>query len=57
MIKILKMGDVPKEEIFARENPTANVEGAVANIIAEVREGGDAALLACTELNSPTRKS
>ena len=49
MIKILKMGDVPKEEIFARENPTANVEGAVANIIAEVREGGDAALLACTE--------
>ena len=49
MIKILKMGDVPKEEIFARENPTANVEGAVANIIAEVREGGDAALFACTE--------
>jgi len=49
MIKILKMGDVPKEEIFARENPTANVEGAVSSIIDEVRAGGDAALFACTE--------
>lgn len=49
MIKILNMRDLPKEEIFARENPTANVEGVVANIIAEVRRGGDAALLACTE--------
>ena len=49
MIKILKMGDVPKEEIFARENPTANVEGAVAKIIDEVKAGGDAALFACTE--------
>ena len=44
MIKILKMGEVPKEEIFARENPTANVEGAVAKIIDEVKAGGDAAL-------------
>ena len=49
MIKILKMGDVPKEEIFARENPTANVEGAVSSIIDEVKAGGDAALFACTE--------
>lgn len=49
MIKILKMGEVGKEEIFARENPTKNVEGAVASIIAEVKAGGDAALLACTE--------
>lgn len=49
MIKILKMGEVPKEEIFARDNPTANVSDAVAKIIAEVRAGGDKALLACTE--------
>jgi len=49
MIKILKMGEVPKEEIFARENPTANVADAVAKIIAEVKAGGDQALLACTE--------
>ena len=49
MIKILKMGEVPKEEIFARENPTANVADAVSAIIAEVKAGGDQALLACTE--------
>ena len=49
MIKILKMGEVPKEEIFARDNPTENVSDAVAKIIAEVRAGGDKALLACTE--------
>jgi len=49
MIKILKMGEVPKEEIFARDNPTANVSDAVAAIVAEVRAGGDKALLACTE--------
>lgn len=49
MIKILKIGEVPKEEIFARENPTANVEGAVSAIIAEVKAGGDKALFACTE--------
>ena len=49
MIKILKMGEVPKEEIFARESPTANVADAVSAIIAEVKAGGDQALLACTE--------
>ena len=49
MIKILKMGEVPKEEIFARENPTANVADAVSAIIAEIKAGGDQALLACTE--------
>ena len=32
------------EEIFARENMAANVEGAVAGIIAAVRQTGDAAL-------------
>ena len=49
MIKILKMGEVPKEEIFARDNPTANVSDAVAAIVAEVRAGGDKALRDCTE--------
>lgn len=49
MIKILKMGEVPNEEIFARDNPTANVSDAVASIIAEVRAGGDKALRDCTE--------
>ena len=49
MIKIFRMGEVPKEEIFARDNPTANVSDAVAAIVAEVRAGGDKALLACTE--------
>ena len=44
MIKIFKVGEVPESEIFARENPTANVEGAVAEIIANVRKNGDAAL-------------
>ena len=49
MIKILKMGEVTNEEIFARDNPTANVSDAVFKIIAEVRAGGDKALFACTE--------
>ena len=49
MIKILKMGEVPNEEIFARDNPTANVSDAVTSIIAEVRAGGDKALRGCTE--------
>ena len=49
MIKILKMGEVSKEEIFARDNPTANVSDAVAKIISGVRAGGDKALLDCTE--------
>ena len=49
MIKILKMGEVSNEEIFARDNPTANVSDAVASIIAEVRAGGDKALRDCTE--------
>ena len=44
MIKIYKYGEVSPEEIFARENPTANVEGTVAEIIANVIKNGDAAL-------------
>ena len=44
MIQILKYGEVPSEEIFARVVPTVDVAGIVADIIANVRERGDAAL-------------
>lgn len=44
MIKIYKCGEVSSEEIFARVNPTANVEGVVAEIIAEVVKNKDQAL-------------
>ena len=46
MIKIFKFGEVPAEEVFARFSPTASVEGAVAEIIAEVIKNKDAALKA-----------
>ena len=44
MIQILKFGQVPADEIFARTEPAINVEGIVAEIIANVRKNGDAAL-------------
>ena len=44
MINILKYGEVANEEIFARVVPTVDVAGIVADIIANVRERGDAAL-------------
>ncbi len=44
MIKILKCGEVANEEIFARVVPTVDVAGIVADIIANVRARGDAAL-------------
>lgn len=44
MIKIYKYGEVSSDEIFARENPTTNVEGAVSEIIASVAQNGDKAL-------------
>ena len=40
----MNYGEVPNSEIFARENIAANVEGVVTDIIAAVRERGDAAL-------------
>ena len=49
MIKIYKYGEVSSEEIFARENLSANVEDIVAGILAEVKAGGDKALLDYTE--------
>ena len=44
MIKIYSYSDVSRDEIFARENPTANVQDTVAAIISDVRLRGDAAL-------------
>ena len=44
MIQILKYGEVPASEIFARTEPTVNVEDIVTEIIANVRKNGDAAL-------------
>lgn len=44
MIKIMKYGQVPNSEIFARDNIAANVEDKVTEIINEVKREGDAAL-------------
>ena len=44
MIKILKYDEVLAKDIFARANPTADVADIVREIIATVREKGDAAL-------------
>ena len=45
MIKIMKYGQEPNSEIFSRVVPTVNVEAVVADIIANVRENGDKAVL------------
>ena len=45
MIKILKYGQVPNSEIFARVEPAVNVEAVVSDIIANVRRNGDRAVL------------
>lgn len=44
MIKIMKYGEVPNSEIFARSVPKTDVAGTVAEIIKNVRENGDKAL-------------
>ena len=44
MIKILKIGEVSMEEVFARVNPTVNVESIVTEIIDNVRKNGNKAL-------------
>lgn len=44
MIPILKVGQVPNSEIFARVTPEADVAAIVADIIADVRENGDTAV-------------
>lgn len=46
MIKIMKYGQVPSSEIFARVTPTVDVAGIVADILSDVRQNGDRAVLA-----------
>ena len=44
MIKIMKLGDVPAEQIFARVVPQVDVSQIVSEIISDVRENKDEAL-------------
>lgn len=44
MIRILKVGEVPNSEIFARMEPKVDVAAVVADIIADVRQNGDEAV-------------
>ena len=46
MIPILKVGQVPNSEIFARVTPAVDVAAIVSDIIADVRENGDRAVKA-----------
>ena len=46
MIKIMKYGQVPSSEIFARVTPTVDVAGIVADILQDVRKNGDKAVFA-----------
>lgn len=46
MIKIMKYGQVPNSEIFARVSPTVDVAGIVSDILYDVRKNGDKAVLA-----------
>ncbi len=58
MIKILRYGEVPNGEIFARAESTVNVEAVVADIIADVRQNGDKALYAyCEKFDKATLTS
>ena len=49
MIRIVKLGEMPKEEILKRELPTVKAEKTVSEILRNVREKGDEALYAYTE--------
>ena len=49
MIKIYKYGEVANDEIFARVTPTVDVAGIVSDIIKNIKENGDSALLDYTE--------
>ena len=46
MIPILKVGQVPNSEIFARVTPEVDVAAIVSDIIADVKENGDTAVKA-----------
>ena len=45
MIKIMKYGQVPNSEIFARVTPAVDVASIVADILYDVRKNGDRAVL------------
>ena len=45
MIKIMKYGEVPASEVFARAVPAVNVADVVADIIENVKTEGDKAVL------------
>ena len=49
MIKIMKYGQEPNSEIFARVTPTVNVEAVVSDIIENVKKNGDKAVLSYNE--------
>ena len=49
MISILKYGQVPNSEIFARKEPNMNVEAIVSDIIEDVKQNGDKALFTYCE--------
>ncbi|MBO4411798.1 MAG: histidinol dehydrogenase [Lachnospiraceae bacterium] len=49
MIRILKFEEVNRNEVFARTEPKADVQGIVEDVIRTVRSGGDEALRAYTE--------
>ena len=49
MIRIMKVGEVAAEDIFARVTPTVDVASVVAEIIANVRANGDKALFEYNE--------
>ena len=46
MIPILKVGQVPNSEIFARVTPAVDVAAIVSDIIEDVRKNGDKAVKA-----------
>ncbi len=49
MIKILKYGEVPNSEIFARGTASTDVSGIVSSIIEDVKQNGDRALIKYAE--------
>ena len=49
MIKIMKYGQLPPSEIFARQADIGDISAAVAEILANVRTSGDEALFAYTK--------
>lgn len=49
MIKLMKYGQLPNREIFARVNPETDVAAVVSDILSTVRKEGDRAVLAYTK--------